>query len=82
MMVWVGFLMFGVGLVALALSLPKLIPGGVASLYGMTVGILVALFGFLCRAVFDIADAVRPAQSIPAPSAPSVAIPMQVSDPG
>ena len=81
MVVWLGFLILGMGLVALAVSLPMAIPGGVVSLYGIAVGILVALFGFLCRAVFDIADAVRPAQPLAAP-APSVAIPLQVNDPG
>lgn len=55
-----GWVVVGFGLISLAMSVANARPGGFTAVYPILFGFYSVLFGWLCRAAFDIAD--RPSQ--------------------
>ena len=51
-----GWVVLAVGFISLALNVANARPGGFTAVYPILFGIYSVLFGWLCRAAFDIAD--------------------------
>ncbi|MBB5208395.1 hypothetical protein [Chiayiivirga flava] len=80
--VWAGWFIVGICAAIAVASVVMRTPAGALTFYPMAVGVVVALFGWLCRAVFDIADAVRSKPTVVSQEPPSRPFPLSVSDIG